>query len=124
MADKTAFMNNFTVSMQNLTCVLQAKATAPNIEKISYGTPPVFEERKTVDETFLFMPVEVAKELAVSLLHVVGTAEKRAGVTIRLSKDKEACWEAAVKAVDAYHAEQQTREKPEPENNEGHGIII
>ena len=54
----------------------------------------------------------------------VSAAEKRSGLRVRLSKDKEACWEAAVKAVDAYHAEQQTREKPEPENNEGHGIII
>ena len=116
MADKTAFMNNFTVSMQNLTCVLQAKATAPNIEKISYGTPPVFEERKTIDETFLFMPVEVAKELAVSLLHVVSAAEKRSGLRVRLSKDKEACWEAAVKAVDAYHAEQEAAKKAESEN--------
>ena len=118
MAQKSAYMNNFTVAMQNLTCVLEAKATAPNIEKTGYGTPPVFDERKTVDETYLYMPVEVAKELAVSLLHVVGTAEKRAGVTVHLSKDKEACWEAAVKAVDAYHAEQEAAKKAESENNE------
>ncbi len=118
MAQKSAYMNNFTVAMQNLTCVLEARATAPNIEKTGYGTPPVFEERKTVDETYLYMPVEVAKELAVSLLHVVSTAEKRSGLRVRLSKDKEACWEAAVKAVDAYHAEQAALKKDESENKE------
>ncbi len=117
MGQKSAYMNNFTLAMQNLTCVLEAKATAPNIEKTGYGTPPVFDERKTVDETYLYMPVEVAKELAVSLLHVVSTAEKRSGLRVRLNPEKEACWEAAVKAINAYH-EEKAREKGESDNKD------
>lgn len=105
-------MNNFTVSLQNLTCILEAKATAPNIERTQYGgVPPVFDERKVVDETFLFMPIEVAKELAVSLLHVIGSAEKRSRIQVRLSPDKQARWEAAIKAIDEYNAEKERQEK-------------
>ena len=59
---KATFVNNFTVSVQNLNLILDAKCTAPNIEKSGYGTPPVFDAHKIVDENYLFMPIGVAKE--------------------------------------------------------------
>ena len=111
-------MNNFTVSLQNLTCVLEAKATAPNIERSQYGVPPVFDERKVVDESYIFMPIEVAKELAISLLHVIGSAEKRSRIQVRLSPDKQARWEAAIGAIDAYSAEKARQEKEKKDNDD------
>ncbi|MBR6089451.1 MAG: hypothetical protein IKP86_05930 [Anaerolineaceae bacterium] len=100
MADKSSFVNSFTVSAQNLNIILDAKCTAPNIEKSGYGTPPVFDAHKIVDETYLFMPVGVAKELAISLFQVIGDMEKRSGVSVRLKGEKQTCWEEALRAIE------------------------
>ena len=108
---KTSYMNNFTVSLQNLTCILEAKATAPNIERTQYGVPPVFDERKVVDENYVYMPIEVAKELALSLMQVINNQEKRSHFQVRLNGEKQAMWEAAIKGMDAYSAEKARQEK-------------
>ena len=100
MSTKSTYVNNFTVTIQNLNCILDAKCTAPNIEKTEYGTPPVFDAHKIVDENYLFMPLGVAKELALSLMQVIGDIEKRSNIRIRLNGDKEDYWQAAVKAID------------------------
>lgn len=100
MSTKSTYVNNFTVTVQNLNVILDAKCTAPNIEKTEYGTPPVFDAHKVVDENYLFMPLGVAKELALSLVQVIGDIEKRSNLRIRLNGDKEGYWQAAVKAID------------------------
>ena len=107
MSSKSSYVNNFTVSIQNLVCILDAKCTAPNIEKTDFNTPPVFDAHKIVDENYLFMPLGVAKELAISLMQVIGDVEKRSGFKVRLNGDKQGCWEAACKAIDDYKAEKQ-----------------
>ncbi|MBQ6508852.1 MAG: hypothetical protein IJI07_05195 [Flexilinea sp.] len=105
MSTKSTYVNNFTVTIQNLNCILDAKCTAPNIEKTEYGTPPVFDAHKIVDENYLFMPLGVAKELALSLMQVIGDIEKRSNIRIRLNGDKEDYWQAAVKAIDDLKSE-------------------
>lgn len=105
MSDKSSFVNNFTVTIQNLNCILDAKCTAPNIEKTADGAPPVFDAHKIVDETYLFMPLGVAKELALSLMQVIGDVEKRSNIRIRLNGEKEEYWQAAVKAIEDTKAE-------------------
>ena len=75
MTAKSLYMNNFTFSLQNLTCILDAKSVAPDIERSNFGT--VLDEKKTVDEVFLFMPIEAAKELGISILQMVAAQEKR-----------------------------------------------
>ena len=65
MSNNAAFVNNFTISAQNMNVILDAKCTAPNIEKTGYGTPLVFDAHKIIDENYLFMPIGVAKELAI-----------------------------------------------------------
>lgn len=110
MATKSQYMNNFSVSMQNLTVVLDAKATAPDIEQMGSNIPPVFNERKTVDEAFLYMPVEVAKELAISLIHVVTAGEKRTGLKVNLPADKQGLWLAAVNGMLQYEQEKKAAE--------------
>ena len=99
MSTKSTYVNNFTVTIQNLNCILDAKCTAPNIEKTEYGTPPVFDAHKIVDETYLFMPLGVAKELALSLMQVISDIEKRSNIRMRLNGDKEGLWQAAVQAI-------------------------
>ena len=105
MSTKSTYVNNFTVTIQNLNCILDAKCTAPNIEKTEYGTLPVFDAHKIVDENYLFMPLGVAKELALSLMQVIGDIEKRSNIRIRLNGDKEDYWQAAVKAIDELKSE-------------------
>ena len=105
MSTKSTYVNNFTVTIQNLNCILDAKCTAPNIEKTEYGTPPVLDAHKIVDENYLFMPLGVAKELALSLMQVIGDIEKRSNIRIRLNGDKEDYWQAAVKAIDDLKSE-------------------
>ena len=105
MSTKSTYVNNFTVTIQNLNCILDAKCTAPNIEKTEYGTPPVFDAHKIVDENYLFMPLGVAKELALSLMQVIGDVEKRSNTRIRLNGDKEDYWQAAVKAIEDLKSE-------------------
>ena len=99
---KSTFVNNFTISVQNLNVVLDAKCTAPNIEKTGYDTPPVFDAHKIVDENYLFMPIGVAKELAISLLQIIGDIEKRSNIRVRLNGEKQSYWEEAVRAIDEY----------------------
>ena len=110
MSTKATYVNNFTVSIQNFNCILDAKCTAPNIEKTEFGTPPVFDAHKIVDENYLFMPLGVAKELALSLMQVIGDVEKRSNLRIRLSGDKEAYWQAALKAIDDCKAEKEEKQ--------------
>ena len=99
---KTSFVNSFTVSVQNLNVILDAKCTAPNIEKTGYDTPPVFDAHKIVDENYLFMPIGVAKELAVSLMQIIGDVEKRSTFRVRLNGEKQAYWEEALRAINEY----------------------
>ena len=113
MSTKSSYINSFTLSIQNLNCVLDAKCTAPNIEKTEYNTPPVFDAHKIVDETYLFMPLGVAKELAVSLIQVISDVEKRSGIKVRLNGEKNAYWETAHKAIEAYREEQKNQQNPE-----------
>ncbi len=110
MSTKSSYVNNFTVTIQNLNVILDAKCTAPNIEKTEYGTPPVFDAHKVVDENYLFMPLGVAKELALSLVQVIGDIEKRSNIRIRLNGDKEAWWQTAVKAIDDFKAEKENNQ--------------
>ncbi len=105
----SSYVNNFTVSIQNLVCILDAKCTAPNIEKTDFNAPPVFDAHKIVDENYLFMPLGVAKELAISLMQVISDVEKRSGFKVRLNGDKQAYWEAACKAVEDYQAEKKAK---------------
>ena len=102
MSMNSSYVNNFTVSIQNLVCILDAKCTAPNIEKTEFNTPPVFDAHKIVDENYLFMPMGVAKELALSLMQIIGDVEKRSGIKVRLNGEKQAYWEAAVQAIEEY----------------------
>lgn len=97
MAD-ALYMNNYALSMQNLTVILDAKATAPNIENTNFGAP-VFDQRKVVEENYVYMPVEVAKELALSILYVIGSTESRAGIKVNLPEEKQKQWDAAVSAI-------------------------
>ena len=99
---KSTFVNNFTISVQNLNVVLDAKCTAPNIEKTGYDTPPVFDAHKIVDENYLFMPIGVAKDLAISLLQIIGDIEKRSNIRVRLNGEKQSYWEEAVRAIEEY----------------------
>ena len=102
MSMKSSYVNNFTVSIQNLVCILDAKCTAPNIEKTEFNTPPVFDAHKIVDENYLFMPLGVAMELALSMMQIIGDVEKRSGIKVRLNGEKQAYWEAAVQAIEEY----------------------
>lgn len=113
MGSSSIFMNSFTLSMQRLTVALDAKAVAPDVQPTAEGIPPVFEERRTVDEDILFMPVEVAKELALSLLQVVDTQEKRSGLKIGLPHEKQEQWEAAVAALRSVQDEQRRQQENE-----------
>ena len=106
MTSKSMYVNNFTVSIQNFNCILDAKCTAPNIEKTNFDAPPVFDAHKIVDENYLFMPMGVAKELALSLMQVISDMEKRSGYKLQLKGEKQAYWDAAVKAIEDYRAEQ------------------
>ena len=99
---KSSFVNNFTVSVQNLNVILDAKCTAPNIEKTGYDVPPVFDAHKIVDESYLFMPLGVAKELAISLMQIISVVEKRSTFRVRLNGDKEAYWNEAIRAINEY----------------------
>ena len=99
---KSSFVNSFTVSVQNLNVILDAKCTAPNIEKTGYDTPPVFDAHKIVDENYLFMPIGVAKELAVSLMQIIGDVEKRSTFRVRLNGEKQAYWDEALRAINEY----------------------
>ena len=99
---KVSYVNNFTVSIQNMNCILDAKCTAPNIEKTGYDSPPVFDAHKIVDENYLFMPIGVAKELAISLVQIIGDMEKRSNFKVRLTGEKENYWEEAVRAIEEY----------------------
>ena len=99
---KSSFVNNFTVSVQNLNVILDAKCTAPNIEKTGYDVPPVFDAHKIVDESYLFMPLGVAKELAISLMQIISDVEKRSTFRARLNGDKEAYWNEAIRAINEY----------------------
>lgn len=101
---KSTYVNNFTVSVQNFNLILDAKCTAPNIEKTGYNTPPVFDAHKIVDENYLFMPLGVAKELAISLIQVIGDVEKRSNFKVRLNGDKQIYWEEALRAIEEYQA--------------------
>ena len=103
MADtKVSYVNNFAISIQNLNIILDAKCTAPNIENSGFDTPPVFDARKIVDENYLFMPIGVAKELAISLMQMIGDMEKHSNIKVRLNGEKENYWEEAVRAIDEY----------------------
>jgi hypothetical protein len=104
MNNKSAYMNNFAFSIQNLTCILDAKTVAPNIEKSNFGT--VLDEKKTVDEVYLFMPIEVAKELAISILQMVDAREKRLHLKINLDPEKQALWDCYVKAAEEFRKNQ------------------
>lgn len=119
MSTKATYVNNFTVSIQNLNCILDAKCTAPNIEKTGYNVPPVFDAHKIVDENYLFMPLGVAKELAISLMQIIGDTEKRTNFRIRLSGDKEAYWEEALKAIDACKEQKKLQDQGGPESESG-----
>ena len=71
MSTKSSYVNNFTVTIQNFNCILDAKCTAPNIEKTGYDTPPVFDAHKIVDENHLIAVVTVSNqrnEMAVAKL--------------------------------------------------------
>lgn len=104
MSNKATFVNNFTISAQNMNVILDAKCTAPNIEKSGYGTPPVFDAHKIIDENYLFMPIGVAKELAISLMQVINDIEKRSNFRVRLNGEKQAYWEEALRAIEEYKA--------------------
>ena len=104
MSNNAAFVNNFTISAQNMNVILDAKCTAPNIEKTGYGTPPVFDAHKIIDENYLFMPIGVAKELAISLMQVISDMEKRSNFRVRLNGEKQAYWEEALRAIEEYKA--------------------
>ena len=104
MSNKATFVNNFTISAQNMNVMLDAKCTAPNIEKSGYGTPPVFDAHKIIDENYLFMPIGVAKELAISLMQVINDIEKRSNFRVRLNGEKQAYWEEALRAIEEYKA--------------------
>lgn len=104
MSEKASYVNNFTISAQNMNVILDAKCTAPNIEKTGYGTPPVFDAHKIVDETYLFMPIGVAKELAISMIQVISDIEKRSNFRVRLNGEKQAYWEEALRAIEEYKA--------------------
>lgn len=118
MTTKSTYVNNFTVSIQNLNCILDAKCTAPNIEKTGYNVPPVFDAHKIVDENYLFMPIGVAKELAISLMQIIGDTEKRTNFRIRLNGEKETYWEEAVKAIDACKEQQKLQNSGDPDGNQ------
>ena len=104
MSNKATFVNNFTISAQNMNVILDAKCSAPNIEKSGYGTPPVFDAHKIIDENYLFMPIGVAKELAISLMQVINDIEKRSNFRVRLNGEKQAYWEEALRAIEEYKA--------------------
>ncbi len=104
MSNNATFVNNFTISAQNMNVILDAKCTAPNIEKTGYGTPPVFDAHKIIDENYLFMPIGVAKELAISLMQVISDMEKRSNFRVRLNGEKQAYWEEAIRAIEEYKA--------------------
>lgn len=117
MGHNSIYMNNFTFSIQNFTCVLNARSTAPNIEPSSFG--PVFDEKKTVDETFLFMPIEAAKELALSIIQVIDSREKNARIRVALAPEKQALWEAYTQAGNAFRAAQEAKKQPPEASNGG-----
>ena len=105
-------MNNFAFSIQNLTCILDAKTVAPNIEKSNFGT--VLDEKKTVDEIYLFMPIEVAKELAISILQMVDAREKRLHLKVNLDPEKQGLWDCYIKAGEEFRKNQiENQENPE-----------
>ena len=112
MSTKSLYMNNFAFSIQNLTCVLDAKSVAPDIERSNFG--PVFDEKKTIDEVFLFMPIEAAKELGISILQMVEAQEKRSRLKIRLEPEKQALWDCYIKASEDF-------KKQSKEDNESSG---
>ena len=94
MSEKSMFVNNFSVSTQNLVCILEAKSLAPNIETLENGKTMLFGNGRIVDEDYLYMPIEVGKELVLALLQVISTQEKNTGITVNLPEGKQELWEA------------------------------
>ena len=113
MGTNSIYMNNFTISTQKYTCMLHAQSVAPNVERSKFG--PVFDERKTIDEAFVFIPAEVAKELAISILMIMDANEKNTGNKFKLQDDKQAMWEAAVSAVAQVRANMPAKDQPSGE---------
>ena len=97
--------------MQNLVLVLDAKSQAPNIEKSNFGA--VFDDKKIVDENFVFMPIEVAKELSLSLLTMTAACEKRTGVRVKLPQDKQKLWDELIQTVNRVAAEENEKKDEE-----------
>ncbi len=119
MTSKSLYMNNFTFSIQNLTCVLDAKSVAPNIERSNFG--PVLDENKTIDEVFLFMPIEAAKELGISILQMVAAQEKRTQIKVRLDPDKQALWNCYTAAAEEHRRQKKAddpKSDPDQETSE------
>ncbi len=109
------YMNNFTFSIQNFTCILNAKSIAPDIERSNFG--PVLDEKKTVDESYIFMPIEAAKELALSILQMVDAREKRSRLKINLEPEKQALWDRYIQAGEDFQREKEAK-KPVEDNHE------
>ena len=103
MSEKALYVNNFSLSTQDLICVLEAKTTAPNIETASNGVSAMFGQNRIVDEDFLFMPYPIAKELALALLQLVNEQEKRSGIKYMLREGKQALWEDLAAKIDEYN---------------------
>lgn len=110
MGNNSIYMNNFTISTQKFTCMLHAQSVAPNVERSKFG--PVFDEHKTIDEAFIFIPAEVAKELAISILMIMDANEKNTGNKFLLKEDKQAMWEAAVNAIAELRANMPAGDQP------------
>ena len=94
------FVNNFSASSANETCIVEFKSTAPYIENIGNGKSAMFGTERIVDEAFMYMPNRIAKELAISLLYIANSQDKSLGMTWKLPDEKQELWEAMVAALE------------------------
>lgn len=100
-------MNNFSVtaSGNDLLCVLEAKSSVPNIEQDAGGVPVMFGKSRIIDEDFIFMPMHLAKELAIALVRVVHNSERNAGVYANLEPEKQRLWSELSEVIENFQGE-------------------
>lgn len=97
--ENSMFVNNFSLAAHNTMCVLEAKTMAPNIESLGNGKTAVFGSGRIVDEAFLFMEPNMAKELAISILVAVSRREQKIGIQYFMQPEKKALWNDLVEVL-------------------------
>ncbi|MBQ6518564.1 MAG: hypothetical protein IJI14_07590 [Anaerolineaceae bacterium] len=102
MSEKSMYVNNFSLTAQDMVCVLEAKSLAPNIERVGNGETAMFGTSRIIDEDFLYLTPQLTKELAFAILRVLSEQENKTGVRFLLQPEKQALWEDLVSVLNEH----------------------